>query len=109
MVKNKNTKHRVIVLILLVSFTLIAFSACKPATQTSDTASAVKDESLRRGETRDTLPPSMFVDPFIANMYQVAKDIPHVLDSLKCYCYCERAPFHHFSLLSCYVDKHAAG
>jgi hypothetical protein len=51
----------------------------------------------------------MFVDPFIANMYQVAKDIPHVLDSLKCYCYCERAPFHHVSLLSCYVDKHAAG
>ena len=107
--KKKNTKNILIVSIMLSVFTLLVFSACKPANQTSDSVPAVKDESLRRGETRETLPPSMFVDPFIAEMYQVAKDIPHVLDSLNCYCLCDRDPFHHVSLLSCYVEKHAAG
>lgn len=68
-----------------------------------------KDESLRRGETRATLDPKMFSDPKIRQAYQVAKDIPEVLDSIYCYCMCEESPvFRHKSLLSCYVDNHAA-
>ena len=69
--------------------------------------SSVEDQSLRKGEKRETLSPSMISDPYVASVYQVAKDIPHVLDSLKCYCYCERKPFYHVSLLSCFVDRHA--
>jgi len=69
----------------------------------------VKDESLRRGETRATLDPGLFKDPTIKKAYQVAKDIPGVLDSIYCFCYCEESPaFKHKSLLSCYVDNHAA-
>jgi hypothetical protein len=68
-----------------------------------------KDESLRRGETRATLDPAKFSDPKIRQAYQVAKDIPWVLDSIYCFCYCEESPvFRHKSLLSCYVDNHAA-
>lgn len=68
-----------------------------------------KDQSLRMGETRETLDPSIFKDPMIRETYRVAKEIPWVLDSIYCYCYCkESTVFKHKSLLSCYVDDHAA-
>lgn len=67
-----------------------------------------KDEvkSLRGGETRATLSPTEFTGE-TARAYQIAKDIPEVLDSLYCYCECEKH-FGHKSLLTCYVDDHAA-
>lgn len=70
----------------------------------------VRDESLRMGETRATLDPGQFSDPRVRMAYEVAKDIPWVLDSIHCFCYCKESPaFKHKSLLSCYVDNHAAG
>ncbi|MBI5199541.1 MAG: hypothetical protein HZA09_05960 [Nitrospirae bacterium] len=67
------------------------------------------DQSLRMGETRETLDPSLFRDPMIREAYRVAKEIPWVLDSIYCYCYCKESPvFRHKSLLSCYADDHAA-
>lgn len=72
-------------------------------------ATAKKDESLRKGEIRATLDPKQFQDPRIRKAYQIAKDIPWVLDSIYCYCLCKESPaFRHTSLLSCYVDDHAA-
>lgn len=69
-----------------------------------------KDESIRRGETRPTLDPKLFRDARVRTAYQVAKEIPWVLDSIYCYCFCaESLAFKHKSLLSCYVDDHAAG
>lgn len=68
-----------------------------------------KDESLRKGERRATVDPITFNDPYIRKAYQVAREIPWVLDSIYCYCMCEESPvFKHRSLLSCYVDNHAA-
>lgn len=68
-----------------------------------------KDGSLRKGETRATLDPNFFADPLIRKAYYAAKEIPHVLDSIYCYCMCEESPvFRHKSLLSCFVDNHAA-
>ena len=69
---------------------------------------AAKDESLRRGETRATLDPNLFKDARVKSAYQVAREVPWLLDSIMCYCFCEES-FHHKSLLSCYVDDHAAG
>lgn len=67
------------------------------------------DQSLRKGETRATLDPNQFSDPRIRQAYQVAREIPWVLDSIYCYCQCAESPaFRHKSLLSCYVDNHAA-
>lgn len=68
-----------------------------------------KDESLRRGETRATLDPGLFNDPRVKEAYRIAQEIPWVMDSIYCYCKCEESPaFRHKSLLSCYVDNHAA-
>ncbi|MBF0505466.1 MAG: hypothetical protein HQL09_01400 [Nitrospirae bacterium] len=68
-----------------------------------------KDESLRKGETRATLDPGKFDDTRVKEAYKVAKKIPWVLDSIYCFCMCKESPaFRHKSLLSCYVDDHAA-
>ncbi len=67
------------------------------------------DQTLRKGESRATLDPARFSDPMVRKAYQAAKEIPWVLDSIYCYCRCEESPvFRHKSLLSCYVDNHAA-
>ncbi|GER92471.1 hypothetical protein A45J_0187 [hot springs metagenome] len=88
----------VMIVIFLTVFTGNA-TAQKPA----------KDESLRKGETRATLDPNLFTDARTKRAYQIAKEIPWVLDSIYCYCMCEESPvFKHKSLLSCYVDNHAA-
>ena len=52
------------------------------------------------------LSPSLFVRQ-IARAYQVAQEIPEILDQLYCYCECDKHLGHH-SLLSCFVDSHAA-
>lgn len=62
-------------------------------------------EGFRGGETRPTLPPSNYTGE-TALAYQAAREIPEVLDSLYCYCDCEKHSGHK-SLLSCYVDEHA--
>ena len=76
-------------------------------TVASPAFAAGKDESLRRGETRATLDPNQFPDSQVRKVYRIAKEIPWVLDSIFCYCYCESS-IGHKSLLSCYVDNHAA-
>jgi cell division septal protein FtsQ len=111
--KNKNTKNIIIIalsLLVVIALVAVGIQMRSTSTQTPDsTVSDVSDESLRRGETRSTLSPTQFSNPFIAETYQIARDIPNVLDSLYCYCFCDRAPTYHVSLLSCYVDTHAAG
>ncbi len=67
------------------------------------------DESLRKGETRQTLDPALFTDPTVRRAYEVAREIPWVLDSIYCHCQCKENPhFRHKSLLSCYADRHAS-
>jgi hypothetical protein len=91
-------------LLIAVAMLLVAMVSNEAAAQKTD-----RDESLRKGETRATLDPNMFSNPSIKKAYQAAKEIPWVLDSIYCYCMCEESPvFKHKSLLSCYVDNHAA-
>jgi hypothetical protein len=92
----------------LMAVTVIVFWAVLAVNQAS-AQKVTRDESLRRGEKRTTLEPSLFKDERVKKAYQAAKEIPWVLDSIYCYCQCEESPaFRHRSLLSCYVDKHAA-
>ena len=71
---------------------------------------AALDESLRMGETRATLDPGSFSEARVRKAYQVAREIPWVLDSIYCFCYCKESPaFRHKSLLSCFTDYHGAG
>lgn len=83
---------------VLLLVAILALSSCSK--------SEVKDPAtLRGGETRATLSPMNFTGE-AAVAYQAARDIPEVLDSLYCYCDCEKH-FNHKSLLTCYVDEHA--
>ncbi len=63
-------------------------------------------EALKGGETRPTLSPVLFVGN-VAKAYNLARENRELLDSIYCYCNCKKN-FGHKSLLSCYVDKHAA-
>jgi hypothetical protein len=93
--------------ILLLALSLLAV----PASAAEDTKGKepLIDESLRMGETRETMDPARYDVPEIREAYEVAKKIPWVLDSIYCFCFCEENPyFKHKSLLSCYVDDHAA-
>jgi hypothetical protein len=56
-------------------------------------------------ETRPTLDPANFTGK-ARRAHEVAREIPGVLDRLRCYCRCEGIG--HVSLLSCYTDGHAA-
>lgn len=60
----------------------------------------------KRREVKPTMAPSSF-SGVVASTYQIAREIPEVLDQIYCYCRCKEN-FGHLSLLSCYVDSHAA-
>ena len=92
-----------IIFIVIVGLFLAATSFAAETQKTVQT-----DESLRRGESRETLDSAKFSDVRVRQAYEAAKAIPWVLDSIYCLCQCEDF-FNHKSLLSCYVDDHAAG
>ena len=60
-----------------------------------------------------TLDPKTFEkgwDAEVKTGYEIARKIPATLDRLHCFCECAESPmFHHKTLLTCFVDKHAAG
>lgn len=96
---------------LLTIAGIVAFLALTVVTAQAgqDGLTGKYDQSLRKGETRETLDPGNFANPYVSKAYQTAKEIPWVLDSIYCYCYCAESPvFRHKSLLSCYVDNHAS-
>jgi len=59
-----------------------------------------------RRETKTPLSPALFVGK-TARAYQVASEIPEVLDQIYCYCECDKH-MGHSSLLSCFTDSHGA-
>lgn len=59
-----------------------------------------------RRETKPTLSPALFVGQTV-KAYQIAQEIPDVIDQLYCYCECDKHSGHR-TLLSCYTDNHAA-
>lgn len=77
----------------------------KDASRLSDGDPAASASYVRR-EIRTPLAPALFVGK-TATAYQVAQEIPDVLDRLYCYCECDRH-MGHITLLSCFVDSHAA-
>ena len=77
----------------------------KDASRLSSGDPAASASYVRR-ENRTPLAPALFVGK-TATAYQVAQEIPSVLDQLYCYCECDRH-MGHATLLSCFVDSHAA-
>lgn len=69
--------------------------------------SQITDPSqLRGGETKPVLSPAYFVGQ-TSRTYQIAREIPEILDSVYCYCNC-MIHSGHKSLLSCFTDLHGA-
>jgi Protein of unknown function with PCYCGC motif len=68
---------------------------------------SLKEKSIdpRTGLPR-TLDPDLFKGK-AKRAYQVAKEIPHVLAQIPCFCECEA--FGHENLLDCFIDRHGAG
>ncbi len=54
-----------------------------------------------------TLSPKSFSDPEVSRTYQVAKDIPEVLENMPCYCGCYGSSGHRNNL-DCFTDNHGA-
>lgn len=87
---------------LLIFAAAISLASCDKGPKTGMPDAA----SLRGGETRATLAPESYTGD-TARAYAAAKEIPEIIDSLYCYCDCKKH-FDHKSLLTCYVDEHAA-
>jgi hypothetical protein len=60
-----------------------------------------------RREKKPPLSPARYVGQ-TARAYQIAHEIPDILDQLYCYCECDKH-LGHKSLLSCFTDDHGAG
>jgi hypothetical protein len=82
-----------------------ATSKSKPTPAPSNSCSTCK-------ERRPTLDPKLFdkAEPEVKAGYQIARKDPAMLDALHCFCECAESPmFQHRTLLTCFVDMHAAG
>ena len=66
------------------------------------------EESAAALKSADVLSPSLFSDEKTQAAYQVAKDIPEVLEELPCFCGCMK-DFGHKNNLFCFKDQHGAG
>ena len=87
---------------LLIFVAAMSLASCDRGSKTGMRDAA----SLRGGETRAALAPEGYTGE-TARAYAAAKEIPEIIDSLYCYCDCAKH-FGHKSLLTCYVDEHAA-
>ena len=57
-------------------------------------------------ETRPLMSDALFIGR-VAEAYRIAAEIPKVIDSLFCYCYCKKN-HQHKTLLTCYTSKHGS-
>ena len=55
------------------------------------------------------LPPDALSTDKARRLYDLAREIPEVLDGIHCYCECDGDPMNHRSLLSCFESDQAAG
>ena len=99
---------RMLAILLLVLLALGAFVAWPWfASAPPVTPGVTADRALvARREMRPTLDPALFRGK-AAEAYRVAREMPDVLDQLRCYCACG-SEYGHVSLLSCYVDGHGS-
>ena len=66
------------------------------------------NESAAAAKSADVLSPTNFGDEKTRAAYEVAKDIPEVLEQLPCFCGCMTS-FGHKNNLFCFKDQHGSG
>ena len=70
--------------------------------------SSETEASPQLAKSDGVLSPTIFDDAKTRAAYQVAKDIPEVLEQLPCFCGC-MSHFGHKNNLFCFKDQHGAG
>ena len=105
----KRSRYPLLVMIagavLVLAGVYFFYQGDKPPT-TYPERTELKRENIDLQENRPTLSPARFSGK-VRMAYEIAREIPEVLDRLYCYCRC-RENFGHKNLLSCYVDTHAS-
>lgn len=105
-------RHRALAGLLLI---LLPALSLRGDTPKGKAGSDPKNSCTTCKEKRPTLDPKIFAkdksyDAEVAEGYEIARKIPATLDKLHCFCECAESPmFQHKTLLTCFVDKHAAG
>ena len=92
--------------IVLIGVGIFYLYQGNPPQKPAEKPVSLKKKNINLRETRQTLPPAIFSGR-VRKAYQIARDIPEVLDKLYCYCMCKENSGHK-NLLTCYVDNHAA-
>ena len=103
--KNNKTKTNLRPFIFISFITLIlsiVYSATKPVEYRTPTAPATGQLI----ETRSVMS-SAFYTGKVAEAYRIAAEIPKVIDSQFCYCYCKKN-HQHKTLLTCFTNKHGS-
>lgn len=103
MKSNKKTNKQNVVL-GIVAVAIMAGIAWVSLHGTSESTS----ESTAISKSAGVLSPTLFNDEKTRAAYQVAKDIPEVLEQLPCFCGCMTS-FGHKNNLFCFKDQHGSG
>ena len=103
MKSNKKTNKQNVVL-GIVAVAIMAGIAWVSLRGTSESTS----ESTVISKSAGVLSPTLFNDEKTRAAYQVAKDIPEVLEQLPCFCGCMTS-FGHKNNLFCFKDQHGSG
>lgn len=93
---------------LILGLAAVAIIAAIGFVSLRGTTEPASDESTVAAKAADVLSPTIFNDPKARAAYQVAKDIPDVLEQLPCFCGC-MSSFGHKNNLFCFKDQHGAG
>jgi hypothetical protein len=88
----------------LVAIAILAAIAWVSLRSTNEPA----EDSAASLKSADVLSPTIFTDEKTRAAYQVAKDIPEVLEQLPCFCGCMTS-FGHKNNLFCFKDQHGEG
>lgn len=100
--KNKRKLNLSGLVLAVLVFVTGAYFATKPAENVQPVAPATGFLV----ETRPVLSPALFTGK-VAKAYRIAAEIPKILDSQFCYCYCKQEK-QHKTLLTCFTNKHGS-
>ena len=103
--KNSKTKRNLRPLVFVGSIALILFIV-HSATKTPKYVEPVAPATGKLIETRPVMSPAFYTGK-VAEAYRIAAEIPKIIDSQFCYCYCKKN-HQHKTLLTCFTSKHGS-
>ena len=100
--KSTNKQNLALGIVAVVIIAGIAWTSLR------GTSEPVAEHSASVSKSEGVLSPTIFNDEKTRAAYQVAKDIPEVLEQLPCFCGCMKN-FGHKNNLFCFKDQHGSG